>query len=282
MTPPPPPPRHPSSSLQSLNSAAAPRPAVQWCALCAMVAQPLSGSRLHHMDYDTRILPRTGGYGRYNRLVVVCSWFPTFAVTLNLISDVFYTRIPDSYHCKPDPQLLPSAFLLSNLSSQRYLNLTIPWVNGTGLSHCELFKYPSNSSDLSENVPKEKVSCTKGWEFAHEAGLQSNFVTEVRAIAQEKEDLMKRLALTNFDISGWIVVQHGGCNRVQSSARCSLSRLESHAVIRTPFHSWRSIFAQAASLSCCGSASADHSHLLSAPASKSSNPASERSLYNSR
>lgn len=163
-----------------LNSAAAPRPAVQLCALCAMVAQPLSGSCLHHMDYDTKILPRTGGYGRYNRLVVVCCWFPTFAVTLNLISDVFYTRIPDSYHCKPDPQLLPSAFLLSNLSSQRYLNLTIPWVNGTGLSHCELFKYPSNSSDLSENVPKEKVSCTKGWEFAHEAGLQSNFVTEVR------------------------------------------------------------------------------------------------------
>lgn len=148
-----------------------------------MVAQASSGSRLHLMDYDTKILPRTGGYGRYNRLVVVCSWFPTFAVTLNLISDVFYTRIPDSYHCKPDPQLLPSAFLLSNLSSQRLLNLTIPWVNGTGLSHCELFKYPSNSSDLSENVPKEKVSCTKGWEFAHDAGLQSNFVTEVRALA---------------------------------------------------------------------------------------------------
>lgn len=132
------------------------------------------------MDYDTKILPRTGGYGRYNRLVVVCSWFPTFAVTLNLVSDVFYTRIPDSYHCKPDPQLLPSAFLPGNVTSQRYLNLTIPWVNGTGLSHCQLFKYPSNASDLTENVPKEKVSCTKGWEFAHEAGLQSNFVTEVR------------------------------------------------------------------------------------------------------
>lgn len=133
------------------------------------------------MDYDTKILPRTGGYGRYNRLVVVCSWFPTFAVTLNLISDVFYTRIPDSYHCRPDPQLLPSALLMSNLSSQIDLNLTIPWVNGSGLSHCQLFKYPPNSSDLSENVPKEKVSCTKGWEFAHEAGLQSNFVTEVRS-----------------------------------------------------------------------------------------------------
>lgn len=148
----------------------------------------MSGSPVHHMDYDTKILPRTGGYGRYNRLVVVCSWFPTFAVALNLISDVFYTRIPDSYHCKPDPQLLPSALLLSNLSRQRYLNLTIPWVNGTGLSHCQLYKYPSNSSDLSGNVPKEKVSCTQGWEFAQEAGLQSNFVTEVRSDRRGKED----------------------------------------------------------------------------------------------
>lgn len=132
------------------------------------------------MEYETKILPRTGGYGRYNRLVVVFSWFPNFAVMLNLISDVFYTLIPDSYNCKPDPELLPSTFLLSNFTRQGYLNLTIPWVNGTGLSHCELFKYPSNSSDLSENVPRERVSCTRGWEYGHGAGLHSNFVTEVR------------------------------------------------------------------------------------------------------
>lgn len=132
------------------------------------------------MEYETKILPRTGGYGRYNRLVVVFSWFPNFAVMLNLISDVFYTLIPDSYNCKPDPELLPSTFLLSNFTRQGYLNLTIPWVNGIGLSHCELFKYPSNSSDLSENVPRERVSCTRGWEYGNEAGLHSNFVTEVR------------------------------------------------------------------------------------------------------
>ncbi|GAA6233589.1 putative solute carrier family 22 member 31 [Lates japonicus] len=130
------------------------------------------------MDYETKIFPHTGGYGRYNRIVVVFSWFPNFAVMLNLFSDVFYTLIPDSYHCKPDPQLLPSTFLLSNFSRQGYLNLTIPWVNGTGLSHCELFKYPPNTSDFSENVPRERVSCTQGWEYAHVVGLQSNFVTE--------------------------------------------------------------------------------------------------------
>ncbi|TNM91009.1 hypothetical protein fugu_003298 [Takifugu bimaculatus] len=167
-----------------------------------MVAPPSPGSRLQHMDYDAKILPRTGGYGRYNRLVVVCSWFPTFAVTLNLISDVFYTRIPDSYHCQPDPRLLPSALLLSNVTSQRYLNLTIPWVNGTGLSHCQLFKYPSNVSDFTGNVPKEVVSCTKGWVFAHEAGLQSNFVTEWNLVCN---DYWKIPLQHICFMSGWIM-----------------------------------------------------------------------------
>ncbi|XP_059215507.1 putative solute carrier family 22 member 31 [Centropristis striata] len=130
------------------------------------------------MDYERKIFPQTGGYGRYNRLVVLFSWFPNFAVMLNLFSDVFFTLIPDSYHCKPDPQLLPCAFLPSNFSRQGYLNLTIPWVNGSGLSHCELFKYPANTSDFSEKVPRLRVSCTAGWEYAHVAGLHSNFVTE--------------------------------------------------------------------------------------------------------
>lgn len=137
------------------------------------------------MDYESKIFPHTGGYGRYNRIVVVFSWFPNFAVMLNLFSDVFFTLLPDSYHCKPDPQLLPSAFLLSNFSRQGYLNLTIPWVKGTGLSHCELYKYPPNSSDFSENVPRETVSCTQGWDYAHLAGLQSNFVTEWNLVCSD-------------------------------------------------------------------------------------------------
>ncbi|KAL3993082.1 fatty acid-binding protein 2, intestinal [Sarotherodon galilaeus] len=137
------------------------------------------------MDYETKVFPHTGGYGRYNRIVVVFSWFPSFAVTLNLFSDVFYTLIPDSYHCKPDPTLLPSAFLLSNFSTQGYLNLTIPWVNGSGRSHCELYKYPPNSSDLSENAPRERVPCTTGWEYSHVAGLQSNFVTEWNLVCSD-------------------------------------------------------------------------------------------------
>lgn len=130
-----------------------------------------------HMDYNAKVFPQTGGFGRYNRVVVVFSWFPSFAVILNLISDVFFTLLPESYHCRPDPQLLPSTFLPANLSSQGYLNLTIPWLNGSGLSHCQLFKYPPNTSD---HVPLKRVPCTLGWEYTQSTGLHSNFVTEVK------------------------------------------------------------------------------------------------------
>ncbi|CAL1603754.1 unnamed protein product [Knipowitschia caucasica] len=131
------------------------------------------------MDYEGKVFPLTGAYGRYNRTVVFFSWFPSFAVVLNLFSDVFFTLIPEEYHCSADPQLLPSAFLLSNFSKQGYLNLTIPYQEDTGrLSHCELYKYPPNSSDLSDNAPRERVACTRGWEYHGAAGLQSNFVTQ--------------------------------------------------------------------------------------------------------
>uniref|UniRef100_A0A3Q3KYL3 Solute carrier family 22 member 31 n=1 Tax=Mastacembelus armatus TaxID=205130 RepID=A0A3Q3KYL3_9TELE len=159
--------------------AAAPPSVRTYCAV-ATGTSATANTRLQ-MDYEAKVFPHTGGYGRYNRLVVVFSWFPSFAVMLNLFSDVFYTLIPDSYHCKPDPQLLPSAFLLSNVSTQEYIRLTIPWVNGTGLSHCELFKYPPNTSDFTDNVPRERVPCTKGWEYSCSTGLRSNFVTEVRS-----------------------------------------------------------------------------------------------------
>lgn len=135
--------------------------------------------RSQTMDFETRIYPRIGGFGRYNRIVAFFSWIPHFAAVLNLFCDIFFTLIPESYHCKPDPSLLPSAFLLSNISEQEYLNFTIPWVEGSGLSHCDLYKYPANFTNLTETLPKEVVHCTQGWEYTHQAGLQSNYVTEV-------------------------------------------------------------------------------------------------------
>ncbi|KAM9765749.1 putative solute carrier family 22 member 31 [Menidia menidia] len=154
------------------------------------------------MDYETKICPLAGGYGRYNRVVVLFSWFPTFAVTLNLCSDAFFTLIPETYHCKPDPSLLPSAFLLSNFSKQGYLNLTIPWVNGSGLSHCKLFKYPPNSSDVPGRGPRDTVPCTRGWEYSGVAGLHSNFVTEWNLVCS---DYWKIPVQHICFMMGWIV-----------------------------------------------------------------------------
>ncbi|KAL6461378.1 hypothetical protein MHYP_G00295220 [Metynnis hypsauchen] len=130
------------------------------------------------MEFEAKVYPQIGGFGRYNRVVTVFSWFPNFAVSLNLFCDVFFTLVPESYHCKPDPSLLPSTLLLSNFSRQAYLNLTIPWVNGSGLSHCELYRYPTNLTNFTEKVHREVVPCTRGWQFSKPAGLQSNFVTE--------------------------------------------------------------------------------------------------------
>ncbi|XP_043099640.1 putative solute carrier family 22 member 31 isoform X2 [Puntigrus tetrazona] len=130
------------------------------------------------MEFETKIYPQIGGYGRYNRIITLFSWFPNFAVSLNLFSDVFFTLVPESYHCRPDPALLPPSALLGNLSRRAYLNLTVPWLKGSGFSHCELYKYPVNVSDYSEDVPREVVRCTRGWEYGKPAGLHNNLVTE--------------------------------------------------------------------------------------------------------
>ncbi|KAG1941411.1 putative solute carrier family 22 member 31 [Pimephales promelas] len=130
------------------------------------------------MEFETKIYPQIGGFGRYNRIVTLFSWFPNFAVSLNLFSDVFFTLIPESYHCKPDLTLFPASSVLGNLSRQAVLNLTVPWMKGSGFSHCELYKYPLNTSNLTESAPRDTVPCTVGWEFAKPAGLQNNLVTE--------------------------------------------------------------------------------------------------------
>lgn len=137
------------------------------------------------MEFETKIYPQVGGYGRYNRIITLFSWFPNFAVSLNLFTDVFFTLVPESYHCKPDQALLPPSARLSNLSRQAFLNLTVPWLKGSGFSHCELYKYPVNVSNYTDHVERDVVSCTGGWEFSKPAGLQNNLVTEWNLVCDD-------------------------------------------------------------------------------------------------
>ncbi|XP_027013322.1 putative solute carrier family 22 member 31 [Tachysurus fulvidraco] len=137
------------------------------------------------MEFESKIYPYTGGYGRYNRLVVVFSWFPNFAVALNLFCDIFFTLAPESYHCRADPHLLPEDFPIRNISTQAFIRFTVPWLNGSGLSHCELYKYPRNWTNSSELERRELVPCTRGWMYGEAAGLQNNFVTEWNLVCKD-------------------------------------------------------------------------------------------------
>ncbi|XP_041125138.1 putative solute carrier family 22 member 31 [Polyodon spathula] len=164
------------------------------------------------MDFETKIFPRTGGFGPYNRSVAVFSWISNFAVVLSLFSEVFFTLKPVSYHCRPDPSLLPSETL--NLSDQELLNVSIPWVKGSGLSHCELYKYPANFSNFTINFPKETVQCTQGWEYTTGAGLETNIVTQWDLVCQNywKIPLEQICYMTGW-MSGYIVLG-SACDRL--------------------------------------------------------------------
>ncbi|KAK3510045.1 hypothetical protein QTP70_026701 [Hemibagrus guttatus] len=154
------------------------------------------------MEFETKIYPHIGGYGRYNRLVAVFTWLPHFAVALNLFCDIFFTLVPESYHCRADPELLPSAFLLGNLSTQTYLSLTVPWLNGSGLSHCELYKYPRNWTNSTGTERRVLVPCTRGWLYGKAAGLQSNFVTEWNLVCKD----YWKIPLQHISfMTGWIL-----------------------------------------------------------------------------
>lgn len=133
------------------------------------------------MDFEAKFFPRIGGFGRYTKKVVMWSWFPSFAVALNLTSTVFLTMTPGSFHCKPDPWLLPAALPVSNLTKNELIKVSIPWDKDSGLSRCELLKYLNGSTGAPDSSANwEKVPCTKGWEYSHKEGLHNNFVTEVR------------------------------------------------------------------------------------------------------
>ncbi|XP_029111878.1 putative solute carrier family 22 member 31 [Scleropages formosus] len=148
------------------------------------------------MDFDSRIYPRIGGFGRYSRAVVSLSWPCGFAVALAFFSDVFFTLLPDSYRCRTDPALLPAALPLGNLSEAALLNVSVPWEPESGWSRCQLYRYPRNSSGnissgtsewsrpAEDHVPREAVPCTRGWHFSTSAGLHSNYVTEWNLVCE--------------------------------------------------------------------------------------------------
>lgn len=127
------------------------------------------------MDYEAKFFPCIGGFGRYTKKVVLWSWFPSFAVALNLTSSVFLTMTPEKIHCRPDPSLGS----VSKLPEEERVRASGRDEGGPG--QCELIKYLNGSIKASGSSDAwEKVPCTLGWVYSTEVGLQNNLVTEVR------------------------------------------------------------------------------------------------------
>ncbi|XP_075877006.1 putative solute carrier family 22 member 31 isoform X2 [Nelusetta ayraudi] len=130
--------------------------------------RPHKSLPLSKMDYETKFFPRIGGFGRYTKKVVVWSWFPSFAVALNVTSSMFLTMTPETFHCRPDPLLLP----MSNLTEEELIRASIPWDEDGGPSRCELLKNLNGSVEASGSSDEwERVPCTRGWVYSTEWNL---------------------------------------------------------------------------------------------------------------
>lgn len=113
------------------------------------------------MDFDGKVWPSAGGFGRYTRLVAAASWLPNVILSLGFYSDVLYTSAPEHQclgvtggPCGGENSSSPGATLSNGsscpggwgLQSQSWLESTIitqvRW-QGAGSARTRLYMSPS-------------------------------------------------------------------------------------------------------------------------------------------
>ncbi|KAM4018574.1 LOW QUALITY PROTEIN: putative solute carrier family 22 member 31 [Anomaloglossus baeobatrachus] len=116
------------------------------------------------MDFDGKVWPLAGGFGRYTRLVAAASWLPNVFVSLGFYSDVLYTGAPE-YQCQGGPcggdnssSSSPGATLRNDSSCPGgWRPQTQSWLQSTIISQWDL---------VCENgwkVPLEQICYLIGW-----------------------------------------------------------------------------------------------------------------------
>ncbi|KAM8946256.1 putative solute carrier family 22 member 31 isoform 2-T2 [Pelodytes ibericus] len=118
------------------------------------------------MDFDGRVWPLVGGFGRYTRLVVAASWLPNVALALCFFSEVLYTAAP-SYLCP------------GNSGATRTL------CNSTDT-------VPGNHSD----------NCPTGWQYGTQGWLENNVITQWHLVC---EDQWKVPTERICNLTGWLL-----------------------------------------------------------------------------
>ncbi|XP_073439673.1 putative solute carrier family 22 member 31 [Dendrobates tinctorius] len=115
------------------------------------------------MDFDGKVWPLAGGFGRYTRLVAAASWLPNVFVSLGFSSDVLFTGAPESQcqsggPCGGDNSSSPGATLRNGSSCPAGWGPQSPsWLQETIVTQWDL---------VCENgwkVPLEQICYLIGW-----------------------------------------------------------------------------------------------------------------------
>ncbi|KAM4720625.1 putative solute carrier family 22 member 31 [Rhinophrynus dorsalis] len=96
------------------------------------------------MDFDGRVWPLVGGFGRYTRLVAAASWLPNVALAAGFFSEFIYTVAP-KYQCHG--QLGASGG-------------------------------PCLGNNTAGTVTNHSVYCPGGWEYVPQGWLKNNVITQ--------------------------------------------------------------------------------------------------------
>ncbi|XP_071973547.1 putative solute carrier family 22 member 31 isoform X1 [Engystomops pustulosus] len=114
------------------------------------------------MDFDGKVWPLAGGFGRYTRLVAAASWLPNVCVSLGFFSEFLYTSSPESQcqggPCGGDNSSSPGATLINSSTCPGAWGVQAQsWLHGTIVTQWHL---------VCENgwkVPLEQICYLIGW-----------------------------------------------------------------------------------------------------------------------
>ncbi|XP_043937778.1 putative solute carrier family 22 member 31 [Protopterus annectens] len=163
------------------------------------------------MDFDSQVVPRTGGFGRHNWRLAAITWVPNIVLALSFYSELFFTWVP-THECRPDVELLPA--WLHNLTVEALRNVSLPVKEE--LRRCQLYRYGASIEGTAEELLNNRslVPCTRGWDYGAVAGLDNNVVTKWNLVCHNSWKVpLEQISYTVGWIAGYLALGFA-CDRL--------------------------------------------------------------------
>ncbi|XP_007900861.1 solute carrier family 22 member 23 [Callorhinchus milii] len=118
-------------------------------------------------DFDGTVMPLLGGFGQYQKRLILLTWIPAIFIGFSQSSDSFFTAEPD-FSCRNDSRRPPGRLVLAQLGGR------LP--NGTG---AVLAPAPAPAPSPSHQHPEDNSSCQcTERDYILRAALTQNIVTK--------------------------------------------------------------------------------------------------------